>query len=1353
MTPFDIQDMPKTGEESATPPLEEPIILPTSFAQQRVWFIDQLSPGMSTFNIPMAVRFIGPLNIAALEQALNEIVSRHESLRTTFALIDDQPTQVIRLDLTLPLPVIELSHLLESERESEARRLVRQAARQPFDLTQGPLAQVKLFRLASEEHVLLVTMHHIISDGWSMDIFWRELRTLYGVFSQGHPSPLPELPIQYADFAVWQREQLQGRVMGQQLAYWRQQLAGALPVLELPTDYPRPLIQTFRGGRQTLVLSKTLTEALKALSRRERATLFMTLLAGFKLLLYRLTRQEDIIVGSPIAGRNRAELENLIGYFLNMLALRTQLSGQTSFRELLEQVRQTALKAYANQDIPFEQLLAELQPERDLSRTPLFQVLFNMLNLDSKPVALPGLTAKSFAFSESESESKFDITLYVRDRGDSLTLSMVYNRDLFAEARMAEMLAQYEYLLAQIVANPEEKLDCFSLVTDKAKTILPNPTRLLNTEWAGAVQTHFSEQARQYPAAIALIDRQGHWSYQELEATSNQLAHYLRAQHLNSQDVVAIYGHRNAALVWAILGVLKAGAAFLILDPAYPAQRLIDYVRLARPQGWLQLEAAGAPPAALAKFVTTLGCRAQLQLPQSPAKAGELLASYSVDHPGVVVGADDLAYLSFTSGSTGQPKGILGTHRPLSHFMQWHSQTFGLNSSDRFSLLSGLAHDPLLRDIFTPLWLGAMLCIPDAEDIGLPGQLAAWMRQQGITVTHLTPPMAQLLTETTAIAQNDLPVHLPALRYAFFGGDLLTKQHFSSLRRLAPEATCINFYGATETPQAMGYTIVANPVEPFQEDGSAGSKATIPIGSGIQDVQLLVLTPTQQLAGLGELGEIYIRTPYLSKGYLNDEPLTQERFIINPFTQTNSDRLYKSGDLGRYLPDGQVEFLGRSDHQVKIRGFRIELKEIEAALDQHPAIQAAVVQVREDTPGEKRLAAYVVAHQPAESAVQEWRHYLKERLPDVMIPASFTILATLPLTPNGKIDYQALPAPDGSRQVSETRMAPPRDDLETQLVQIWQEVLGVQPIGIRDSFFELGGHSLLAVRLMSQIERVIGVRLHLATLFQGPTIEQQAKIVQDKDGEISLLIPIQPNGSKHPFFCVPGGGDNAFIFTDLAHHLGPDQPFYAFRFSRRKAEQTGDDWIKDMAAQYIQEMKTLQPEGPYLLGGYCFGGPIAFEMAQQLQAQGQPVGLVAIFESYRPGSTHLPGFLPRLRHHLKRFWQLNPKRKWAYILTRVKARFLKLSRKLNPNFGRSMSQALGQTTYAPQRYPGRLILFQAAERNPELYYDPYMGWGRLASGGIDVYAIPGTHIDAYKEPNVQTWAEQMKQCLDQAQGL
>jgi amino acid adenylation domain-containing protein len=1299
----------------------------------------------------MRLRFIGSLNVAAFEQALNEIIRRHESLRTTFTLIDAEPMQVIKPSLILPLPLVDLSDLPEDEREDQALRLVRQAARQPFDLAKGPLVQAKLFRLAPEDHIFLVNMHHIISDGWSMGIFWRELRALYEAFGQGQPSPLPELPIQYADFAIWQREQLQGPVLEKQLAYWRQQLGGDVPALELPTDYPRPLIQTFRGARQTLALSKTLTEALKALSRRERATLFMTLLAAFKLLLYRLTRQEDITIGSPIAGRNRAEVENLIGYFLNMLALRTQLSGQLSFRELLGRVRQTALQAYANQDISFEQLLVELRPDRDLSRTPLFQVLFNMLNLDSKPVTLPGLTAKSLPSARSESESKFDITLYVRDRGDSIVLNMVYNRDLFAEARMAEILAQYEYLLAQVIADPDQKLDHFSLVTAKAKTFLPDPTQRLSAEWFGAVHNRFSEQARQHPAAIALIDRQAEWNYQELETVSNQLANYLRAQQIGAQDVVAIYGHRSAALVWAVLGVLKAGAAFLILDPAYPTRRTIDYLQLARPRGWLQLEAAGAPSPTLAEFVASLDCPAQLHLPQTPVEAQRLLASYSVDDPQVVVGPNDLAYLSFTSGSTGQPKGIVGTHRPLSHFMQWHSQTFDLNASDRFSMLSGLAHDPLLRDIFTPLWLGGTLCIPNAEDFGLPGQLAAWLKQQGVTVTHLTPPLAQLLTETTAASHDGQPVQLTALRYAFFGGDLLTKQHIYKLRQLAPGTTCINFYGATETPQVMGYTIISGQMDVAQAAEAAGSKESIPIGSGIQDVQLLVLNADQQLAGVSEPGEIYIRTPYLSKGYLNDEALTQERFIVNPFTQTDGDRLYKSGDLGRYLPDGQVEFLGRNDQQVKIRGFRIELKEIEAVLGQHPAIQSAVVQVREDIPDEKHLAAYLVASPSTEITSEELRRYLKERLPHYMIPANFTTLAALPLTPNGKIDYRALPALEGPRPGLETNMTAPRDDLETQLVQIWQEVLGVQPIGIRDTFFELGGHSLMAVRLISRIEKVVGVRLHLATLFQGPTIEQQAKIIRARDGEISLLIPIQSSGAKLPFFCVPGGGDNAFIFTDLAHHLGADQPFYAFRFSKREDEQTGDAWIKDMATQYIHEMKSVQPEGPYLLGGYCFGGQIAFEMAQQLYAQGQQVGLVAIFESYRPGSAHLPGFIPRIRHHLSRFWQLSPKEKLTYLLARFKTRLLKLSRKFDPNLGRSMHQALGGTAYAPQRYPGRLTLFHATERNPELYYDPYMGWGGLATGGIEVYAIPGAHIDAYKEPNVRTWAGQMRHCLDQAQ--
>jgi amino acid adenylation domain-containing protein len=1090
--------------------------LPLSFAQQRLWFLDQLEPNSALYNVSRTLRLQGLLHVQALHRTLDAIVARHEALRTSFVAPNGSPVQHIAERRTVALPVIDLSTLPEVVRDAAVQQYIREETQRPFNLARDLLLRATLLRLSLDEHVLLLTMHHIASDSWSVGVLFQELTTLYGAFISGTSSPLLELPIQYADFAVWQRQWLQGDRLEQQLAYWRQQLAGPLPVLQLPIDHPHPAIQTSRGAIQSLRLPKSLSDALKALSRREGVTLFMTLLAAFQTLLHRYTGQDDIAVGSPIAGRNRAEIEGLIGFFVNTLVLRTDLSGNPTFRELLRRVREVALGAYTHQDLPFEKLVEELQPERSLSHTPLFQVFFNMLNLQDTRLALPGLAVE--ILSPPEVEAKFDLTLYVREQREGIQFDLVYNADLFGRTRMAEMLAQLHQLLEQIAERPEERIARFSLVTPTAEALLPNPAQALGVEWAGAVHTRFSQQARRVPARPAVVDPGEVWSYAELEARSNQLAHYLGASGIQPQDVVAVYGHRSASLVWALLGVLKAGAAFVILDPAYPAARLIECLRLARPRGWIKIGAAGELPEPLEEVVAAGSWCCRVELPhRTTAEAHDLFQGYSTDDPGVMVGPDDLAYVVFTSGSTGAPKGILGGHRPISHFLDWYSRTFGLNEADRFSLLSGLSHDPLLRDVFTPLWLGGTLCIPGSEHLWDPARLRGWMQQQELSVVHLTPALGQLLavgSSRTAAVTSENPV-LPSLRYACVGGDVLTMREVSTLRAFAPSAACVNFYGATETPQAMGYFVIPEP-----EDGGASHAPTqeeawerVPLGRGIADVQLLVLNGAQQLAGIGEVGEICVRTPYLSKGYVDDEALTQERFIPNPFTNKPGDRLYKTGDLARYRPDGNVEFLGRSDEQVKLRGFRVELGEIAAVLDEHPAVREAAVLVREDASGEKHLVAYVVATQQPGPSSSDLHRFVQAKLPEYMVPSAFMLLDTLPLTPNGKVDRRALPAPEGLRPALEAVYVAPSTEVEQGIATVWREVLGIDHVGIHDNFFHLGGHSLKALQVIARLRRAFQVEVSVRVFFEAPTVASLAEAIakakeNDSEARASAIVPV-----------------------------------------------------------------------------------------------------------------------------------------------------------------------------------------------------------------------------------------------------
>ncbi|MCA1566176.1 MAG: amino acid adenylation domain-containing protein [Acidobacteria bacterium] len=1075
---------------------EDVFVFPASFAQQRLWLLDQLQPGDPAYNIAAGVRLRGQLNVAALRDSLSEVAQRHEALRTTFTTVDDELVQVVALSANVTLTIIELESLNESEREAEFQRLADEEAQKPFHLARGPLLRATLLRMAEQEHVLLLTMHHVISDGWSISVLIGEMSALYGSFSTGEPVMLSELPIQYADYAAWQRERLQGEVLETQLTYWKQRLSGAPGVLELPSDYTRPPMQTFRSATVSLELSETLGEALKELSRRRGITLFMTLLAAFKTLLYRYTGQEEIVLGTPIAGRDRAEVKGLIGFFLNTLVLRTELSGNPSFDELLERVRQTTVGAYAHQDLPFEKLLEELQPERDLSRTPLFQVFFNMLNLPEAEMSLPGMSVELLA--PREVGSKFDLTLYVREMNRRVSFELVFNADLFSRERMSVMLGQFERLLEQAVENPGEYIGNFSLVTPASERILPRPAEPLNDDWLGAVPSIFSRHARHTPERTAILDEHETWSYGELDAHSNQLANYLRYGGIRNQDIVAIYSHRSSSLVWALLGVMKAGAAFVVLDPAYPDSRIIDYLQLAGPRGFIHLAAAGALPTALAGFVEGMACNVKLELPRRDAAlARKLFAAYSTDGPDVSINPEDLAYISFTSGSTGRPKGVEGKHGSLTHFLPWLQKTFGLDETDRYTMLSGLAHDPLHRDIFTPLQLGACICIPKHEEIETPGRITEWMKRERVTITHLTPAMAQLLTETGSDAAS---CEVESLRYAFLVGDVLTRHDVARLRRLAPSITCINYYGSTETQRAVSYYRVDEDTDKAgasRIEARGRIKEILPLGKGIEDVQLLVLNRAGRLAGVGEAGEIYLRSPHIARGYMGDATLTQERFVENPFTKMPGDRLYRTGDIGRYMPDGNVEPLGRADHQVKIRGFRIELGEVEAVLGLHEGVREAVVIAREDTAGERRLVAYIVGEGVAAPASNELREFLKERLPDYMVPTAFVSIDALPLTPNKKVDRSALPAPAQAQGAKEASHVAARTPNEERLAGIWSQVLKQARVGIHDNFFELGGHSLLAIRLIARIRDEFNVELPLRDVFQSPTVAELVTRIEE----------------------------------------------------------------------------------------------------------------------------------------------------------------------------------------------------------------------------------------------------------------
>jgi amino acid adenylation domain-containing protein len=1339
-------------------------MLPLSYAQQRLWFLDQLSPDSFLFVMSTAVRLRGQLDVGLLRESLGEIVRRHEALRTVFPSTDGVPYAVILEPEVAAVLEVDLRDLGPAEREVEARRLAASNVREPFDLAHGPLWRMKVLRLAECEHVLLGAVHHIVFDGWSVGVFIRELVELYTSSLEHRPPKMSPLPLQFADFAQWQRRRLEGGDRERNLAYWKAQLSGQVLPLELPADRPRSAEESATGAHCSLKLTEELVKRLKELSRREGASLFMTLLAAFDVLLYRLTRQEDILVGTPVAGRDRAELEGLIGFFVNTVVMRADFREERTFRELLQRVRETALGAFAHQDMPFEELVAAVDPQRDLSRTPLFQVAFNYLNLGIPKIQITGLTIEPLG--DRGFEAKFYLNLYLLEGSEGLTLFLVYVADMFNANRIQGLLEQYQTLLEQITADPNRSIEQYSLVAKSAVPVLPDPTLPLEIRWEGSVQERFLAQAAKRRNAVAISEPGGEWTYAELERLSGGLAAWLGRQGIGGGDVVTIYGHRSASLVLAMLGVLRAGAAFCILDPAYPASRLAQSLEAVKPKGWLQIAEAGEPPQSLQALVQRKvgNCRLSLPRTHDATRTAEWAAGQV---PQRETDPDSLAYVTFTSGTTGEPKCVLGTHRPLSHFLGWHCAKFGLRETDQFSMLSGLAHDPLLRDILTPLWLGATVCIPEADEILTPGYLAEWMHRFQITVSHLTPAMGALLAESAT-------VQLPALRYAFFGGDLLTHRVAALLDRISPTAQIVNFYGATETPQAMAWHSIHTSELAGRPENAASAAQPVPIGNAIPDVQVLILNRAGGLAGPGEIGEIFIRTPYLTLGYANDEELTRERFVVNPFTGRNEDRLYRTGDLGRYGPDGIMEFAGRADQQIKIRGYRVELGEIESALAAHESVRQCVVVASEKQTDGQRLVAYVVPARTERPTIQDLRAHLNTLLPDYMIPSAFAFVEAIPLTPNGKVNRSALPVPN----LSSARVAyvPPRNEVERVMAKIWGEVLGVQKVGVFDHFFELGGHSLSATRLIARLRSAFQIDLPLKSIFIQPTIADMSKhILYDGPtrtyrymSEIprwNRLMPAQPKGSRNPLFVVAGymnPDDTLLLLSRIFPHLGLDQPVFGFQPRWLDGHSEKYSSVEEVAREFVTELRDFRPEGPYLLGGDCVGGIVAMEMARELLRQGQEVGLLAMFDTERP--TPVRALFANLRVAFRRGKHMAAV--IGHIIqgqhgSRVQLIRDLVNRKLGAAQPKTLTDEMASDSlyrsrldyrrmiyrHKGKKYPGQITLIL----NEQAYkIDKKLGWNGRATGGLKIHSTPGDHLTRYTLHGKE-FAKQLLECLERAQ--
>ncbi len=1157
--------------------------------QRGLWLLDRLAPLTNTYNLARSVTLVGPLDDGALRKAFRAMVRRHEVLRTRFADVDDEPVPLVASAPEFVLQVEDLSGLAHDQQEARADALTRREARTPFDLSEGPLLRGRLLRLAAQKHRLLVTLHHIIADDASLAVFWRELAALYEASVLGLPSPLPRLPMQFSDHAQRQHARLSSAEMRQQLAYWKQMLKDP-PVLALPVDHSRPGLPSYRGHLARFSLPAELTRDLRALSRTHGATMFTTLLAALQVLLYRYCGQEDIQIGVPVRGRNEPELMGLIGYFVNMLVIRADLSGAPTFAEHLARARARTTAAYAHQDVPFDVLVKELAERRDASRNPLFQVLLTQWSTESAVLRLAGLEAADIVAVDTGS-AMFDLSLTVLEQAGQCHFSIEYAADLFDASSIDRMTGHFKTLLEGIVAHPDMPIGDIPLLTEEERHLLLvewNDTQVLYpADHAPAMR--FEAQVRRTPDAVALIHEDQRLSYAQLNAQANRLATHLRDR-VGGPDVpVAICMERSFDSLVGILAVLKVGATYVPIDPQHPDDRIAFMLDDARAKVVLVHEATRH------RFASTDPRIVCVHADQ------EAIARCDGDDVSTPRDADALAYVIYTSGSTGVPKGVQIAQRGLCNHVSWISERLQLGPGDRVLHSTSISFDASVWEMVAPLCVGASLSLARPGGERDMAYLARVLHDEHLTVLQVVPSMLRaLLKEPQLQGCSDL-------RYIVCGGEPLDYELVGRLQRLLPRVRLGNFYGPTETSTDATH---------FELDAHARGTGVVPIGRPIANTRCHVLDDRRQPVPIGVVGELHIGGTGLARGYLNRPELTAERFVADPFRP--GERLYRTGDLARYLPDGVIAFVGRDDDQVKIRGFRIEPAEVGNVLAVHADVRACHVAARRQSTGEIGLTAYVVVDDLAAKppALAELRHFLSSRLPAYMIPASFVMLATLPLSVSGKVDTQALPDPASSNAVERVEYVAPVDAVERTMCRVWAEVLRIERVGTEDNFFEIGGHSLLAARLFARLDEEFGQSPALGVLFVAPTVrllsEHYRDVAAPGDGQPHALVALRVEGTKPPLYFVPGIFGNVVGYADLVRELGPERPIYGLQCIGLTGQAEPFDSIAAMASFYLRELRVCQPGGPYHVIGVCFGATVAYEMTRQLLATGETVAFLGL---------------------------------------------------------------------------------------------------------------------------------------------
>jgi amino acid adenylation domain-containing protein len=1322
---------------------------PLSYSQELLWLLSELESSGVAYNAPAAFRLDGPMDAGALQQAIDGLVERHEILRTTYEVMDGRPMQVVAPRGTPELQVVDLSSLPAAEREPELHRILLAESEHAFDLRTDSVLRPWLIRLGADDHVFFNVMHHIATDGYSRAVLHADLTALYDAAVGSSEAQLPPLQIQYADYAVWHRDWLDGGVLEQQLDYWKETLARAPSRLELPTDHTRPAARSYHGDHQSRMLSMQLRKGLEALGREGDGTLFMVLLATFATLLHRYSGQDDIVIGSPFAGRNRSELESMIGYFINPLALRVDLSGDPSFRELLRRARETTLDAFAHGDVPYEMVVRATTPERDLSQTPVFQVMMVLHNPDweqNRPKFEPtGVTATEVVHEKGF--SKFDVLLGTSQRQTGLNTTWEYSTELFDHATATRMSQHFEQLAGSILEDPDRAISRLPMLLEEER-------RVILSTWARApadfpkdamVKDLFEEGAARTPDADAVVFAGDRLTFGALNARANRLAHRLRRLGVEPGTLVGVYMDKSLDLVVAVLGVLKAGGAYVPLDPMYPRDRIEFMLEDARPAVLVTDEEA----------LSVLGPLDGLTV---FSDWPDLEAELESDLPTTAV-PDDLAYVIYTSGSTGRPKGATITNRSLANAWFAYDEAYRLTDETTSHLqMASFSFDVFTGDVIRALLSGSKLVLCPLEVVMDPPRLYELMLEERIDCAEFVPAVATLLFEHVESIERSLDL----MRVVVVSSEGWRTDKYASFKRLCGAQTrLINAYGLTEATIDSTY---------FETDDELPPDRFVPIGGPLANSEIYLLDSHLQPVPVGIPGELCVGGAGVALEYLNRPELTAERFVPNPFSDEPGARLYRTGDLARWLLDGNVDFLGRADRQLKIRGFRIEPGEVEAVLERHPAIRAAAAIAREDRPGDARLVAYfepVSGHEtPSDS---ELRSLARASLPAYMVPAAFVALDSLPVTPNGKVDLAALPEPEQTR-VEDLDFVAPRDAVEEGLVEIWEELLTLDGTpSVQDDFFALGGHSLLAVRLFAQIEERFQTKLPLATLFRGATIEQLATEIRgefERPRTWSTIMPIRPEGTRPPLFLIGGIDGEVLHYRKLVASLDPEQPVYGLQPAGLDGRTAPKTSMEEIAGDYVRELQEFRPEGDYLIAGYCFSGLVAFEVALQLHERGSPAALLALIDAAPHGLR--PSRLELERVKFRDFLQRDLRGKGAWISQRARGLWLKIRTRARwvvhdvlvraglplPKSLRNV-QAAGNRArlqYRSRSAPIRLVLFRAAEEGRD-WARPSEFWNAYATGGVELHPLimDGIrHDNLMDEPYVGALAGGLTESIDQA---